>query len=39
MEPSFPKFFSFPLAFAASKIPPAFDRTEASSCQLLQLKA
>lgn len=39
MEPSFPKFFSFPLAFAASEIPTAFDGTEASACQLLQLKA
>lgn len=39
MESSFPKFFSFSLAFAASEIPTAFDGAETSVCQLLQLKA
>lgn len=29
MKPSFPKFFSFPLASAASEIPAAFDGTDA----------
>lgn len=39
MEPSFPKFFFFPLAFAASEIPTTFDGIGAGGCQLLQLKA